>query len=78
MPAGRRITLDDPPHGGGAERAVESIGINAVFLQRRMSGVERAFGARPGAARGALRLRITLFLNKLGVEALHGERWLTT
>ncbi len=59
------------------ERALESIGINAVFLQARMGGVETyvrqlvpaLLAARPG-------LRISLFLGELGLEALRGEPWL--
>ncbi len=56
---------------------MESIGINAVFLQRRMGGIETylrqlvpaLLAARPG-------LRISLFLSATGVEALRDEPWL--
>jgi glycosyltransferase involved in cell wall biosynthesis len=59
------------------ERPLESIGINAVFLQARMGGIETylrqlvpaLLTVRPG-------LRISLFLGELGVEALRGEPWL--
>jgi glycosyltransferase involved in cell wall biosynthesis len=59
------------------EPALESIGINAVFLQSRMGGIETylrqlvpaLLAARPG-------LRISLFLGELGLEALRGEPWL--
>ncbi len=60
------------------ERAVESIGINAVFLQRRMGGVETYLRELvPALLEARSGLRITLFLNELGVEALRGERWLS-
>jgi glycosyltransferase involved in cell wall biosynthesis len=60
------------------QRALESIGVNAVFLQRRMGGVETYLRQLVPAMLEARRgLRITLFVSELGLEALHGEPWLS-
>jgi glycosyltransferase involved in cell wall biosynthesis len=73
MPAGvGRLSERLPP-----DRPLKSVGINAVFLQARMGGIETylrqlvpaLLEARPG-------LRVALFVNELGLEALRDDPWL--